>query len=195
MIAKIRYVFFKIQNALRVALYKNKGITLSYTTLFYRKPIIVKVKGASIQIGEHTLINSDNSNYHINMHSPCKLMADREGASIIIGNHSRIHGTCIHAYKSITIGDNCLIAANTQIMDGNGHALSFPEVENRIRTTDYGIPIVIEDNVWIGANCIILGGTRIGKGTVISAGSVVKGDIPPMSIYGGNPAKLIKSYQ
>lgn len=195
MIAKIRFVLSKIQNAILVALYKNKGIELSYSTLFNKMPMVLKVKGAVIKIGSNTMINSNNSNYHLNMHSPCKLMADREGAVIKIGNNSRIHGTCIHAYKAITIGNNCLIAANTQIIDGNGHALSFPDVENRINTTDYGTPIVIEDNVWIGANCIILGGTRIGHGTVISAGSVVKGDIPPMSIYGGNPAKLIKSYQ
>lgn len=194
MISKIRFVLSKMQNAMLVALYKNKGIKLSYSTLFNKKPIFLKVKGAAIKIGENTMINSNNSNYHINMHSPCKLMADREGAVIEIGNNCRIHGTCIHAYQSITIGNNCLIAANTQIIDGNGHALSFPEVQNRINTTDYGTPIVIEDNVWIGANSIILGGTRIGNGTIISAGSVVKGDIPAMSIYGGNPAKLIKSY-
>ncbi len=195
MIAKIRFVLSKIQNALLVAWYKSQGMELSYSTLFNKKPMVLKVKGARIKIGSNTMINSNNSKYHLNMHSPCKLMADREGAVIEIGNNSRIHGTCIHAYKSITIGSNCLIAANTQIIDGNGHALSFPDVANRINTTDYGNPIVIEDNVWIGANCIILGGTRIGHGTVISAGSVVKGDIAPMSIYGGNPAQLLKSYQ
>ncbi|KGO97166.1 hypothetical protein Q767_00750 [Flavobacterium enshiense DK69] len=183
-----------MNNALLIVLYKSKGIELSNSTMFNKRPLFFKIKTARISIGRNTLINSNNYNYHINMHSKCKLMADRYGAVIQIGDNCRIHGTCIHAYKSVVIGNNCLIAANTQIIDGKGHALSFPDVENRINTTDYGNPIVIEDNVWIGANCIILGGTKIGYGTIISAGSVVKGEIPPMSIYGGNPAVLVKSY-
>jgi len=79
-------------------------------------------------------------------------------------------------------------------MDANGHALSFPNVENRIKTIDSASPIIIEDNVWIGANCIILGGTVIGNGTIITAESIVKGELAPMSIYRGNPIKLIKTY-
>ena len=86
------------------------------------------------------------------------------------------------------------IAANTHIIDGNGHHLSFDAPENRINTFDDGNPIVIEDNVWIAAGCYILGGTTIGNGSIITAGSVVKGVIPAKCIYGGNPAKLVKQY-
>lgn len=52
--------------------------------------------------------------------------------------------------------------------------------------------VIIEDDVWIGANCIITSGVRIGKGAVIAAGSVVTKDVEPYAIVGGNPAKLIK---
>jgi acetyltransferase-like isoleucine patch superfamily enzyme len=52
--------------------------------------------------------------------------------------------------------------------------------------------IIVEDDVWIGLNVLILSGVRIGKGSVIAAGSVVVKDIQPYSIYGGNPAKFIK---
>jgi acetyltransferase-like isoleucine patch superfamily enzyme len=85
-----------------------------------------------------------------------------------------------------------LIAANCQIFDGNGHDISFPDVGNRINTTGASKPIVIEDNVWIGANSIILPGVTIGRGSVISANSVVTKDVPPMVIAGGNPAIIIK---
>ncbi len=57
-----------------------------------------------------------------------------------------------------------MIAANTNIIDGNGHQLYMENPENRINTKDNGNPIIIEDNVWIAANCIILGGTKIGQG-------------------------------
>lgn len=169
-------------------------LTLGENINFKAMPHILVHQQARISIGKNTLINSSNFGYHLNMFSRCKLYADRANAQIIIGSNCRIHGTCIHAYNKITIGSNCLIAANTQIIDGNGHQLSMDNPGQRINTTDNGVPILIEDGVWIAANCIILGGTIIGEGSVITAGSVVKGIVPPKSLYGGNPAKMIKQY-
>jgi acetyltransferase-like isoleucine patch superfamily enzyme len=157
-------------------------------------PIIIKIKNTNLIIGNNVTINSDKLGYHLNMHSPCKLYLDRVGGKIVIGDNTRINGACIHAYESIEIGKNCLIAANTQIMDGNGHDLSFNDVSNRIKTHGTVKPVVIEDNVWIGANSIILPGVTIGYGSVISANSVINMNIPPMCIAGGNPAKVLKQY-
>lgn len=172
--------------------FRFRGVVLGRGILFKSVPSVLRRKNARISVGKNTMINSSNYGYHINMHSPCKILADREDAQISIGSNCRIHGTCIHAYNSITIGDNVLIAANTHIIDGNGHQLSFDDPEKRINTTDNGRPITIEDNVWIGANCFILGGVRIGEGAVISANSVVHKDVMPNTIVGGNPARLIK---
>ena len=127
------------------------------------------------------------------MHSPVKLFVDRPGARIIIGAGSRLHGACLHAYSAITIGKRCLIAANTQIIDGSGHDLSFGAVEQRIFTGGDSRPIVLEDDVWVGANTLILPGVTIGKGSVIGAGSVVTKAIPPMVVAAGNPARIIKA--
>ena len=66
--------------------------------------------------------------------------------------------------------------------------------ENRIKTIGVSKAIKIEDNVWIGANCIILPGVKIGAGSVISAGSVVPKDVPMRTLAGGNPAIVIRSY-
>jgi len=170
------------------------GVILAKKVRFKKVPHIYKAKGAEISIGERTTINSNNFGYHLNMFSKCKLQADREGAVITIGNNCRIHGTCIHAFKSISIGNNCLIAANTNIIDANGHKLSFDDPENRINTTDDGKEIIIESNVWIGANCLILGGVRIGEGSVIAANTIVNSDVPPRCIFAGNPGKIIKKY-
>lgn len=157
-------------------------------------PIVDIRSGSKLFIGDGVTLNSRNRGYHINMHSPVKLFADREGAEIRIGSKTRIHGTCVHAYEKITIGNNCLNAANCQIMDGSGHDLSFPNTENRINTTGTTKPISIEDNVWIGANSIILPGVTIGKGSIISANSVVTKSIPPSVVAGGNPAVVIKDF-
>jgi acetyltransferase-like isoleucine patch superfamily enzyme len=161
---------------------------------FAGKPIIDIRNNAQIVISDNVTLNSSNHGYHTNMHSPVKLFADREGSHILIGKNTRIHGACIHAYKKIIIGANCLIAANTQIFDGNGHSLSFPDVENRINTLGDAKPIVIEDDVWIGINCIILGGVTIGKGSVVGAGSVITKSVPPYVVVAGNPAKIVKNY-
>lgn len=170
------------------------GLQTGKNVRFRKQPYILRHKDATISIGDGTLINSSNRGYHVNMFQKCKLHADRAGARITIGKNTRVHGSCIHAYTSISIGDNCLIAANCQIVDGNGHELLFDRPQERIHSTDRGKPIAIGDNVWIAAGCTILGGTVIGEGSVIAAGSVVKGEVPPRSLYGGNPAKLIKSY-
>jgi len=55
------------------------------------------------------------------------------------------------------------------------------------------VPIVIEDDVWIGANATILKGVRISRGSIVGSGAVVTKDVPPYSIVGGNPAKIIRS--
>lgn len=172
----------------------NKNILISGRLKIIGIPIIDIRKGSALEIGDNVTINSRNKGYHINMHSPVKLFADRAGAIIKIGANTRLHGTCIHAYNSVEIGHNCLIAANCQIFDGSGHDLSFADVSNRIYTTGDARPIEIGNSVWIGANCIILPGVKIGHGSVISANSVVVKDIPPMVVAGGNPAKVIKSY-
>ena len=157
-------------------------------------PLIDIDKGSRLYIGAKVTLNSKNRGYHINLHSPVKLFAEGEGAEIRIGDKTRIHGSCIHAFKSVVIGNGCLIAGNCQIIDGNGHDLSFPNVEDRINTKGTSKPVVIEDNVWIGVNSVILPGVTIGRGSVISANSVVVKDIPPMVVAGGNPAVIIKEY-
>ena len=178
---------------LRISL--NKNIETKGKFSINGNPIIDIRNGCKLYIGEGVTLNSSNKGYHLNMHSPIKLFADWPGSEIRIGNNTRLNGVCIHAGRSVSIGKNCLIAANCQIIDGNGHDLSFPDVENRINTTGSFRPIVIEDNVWIGANSMILPGVTVGRGSIISANSVVTRDIPAMVVAGGNPAVVIRDYR
>lgn len=172
--------------------YSNRNLVLGKGVVFKGFPIIEISNGGRIEIADSVTINSSNRGYHLNMHSPVKLFADRKGALIKIGKASRIHGTCIHAYESISIGERCLIAANCQMFDGNGHDLIFEGISSRIYTKGSSIPIIIEDDVWVGANTIILPGVKIGRGSVIGAGSVVCKSIPSMVLAAGNPARVIK---
>lgn len=156
-------------------------------------PYIHTKNNSKIFIGENVVLNSSNYGYHINMNTYVKLLADGEESEIYIGKNTRIHGSCIHARSIIRIGDNCLIAANCQIIDNNGHEALMQNPENRIHTIDNPKPITIEDNVWIGANVFILPGVTIKSGSVVAAGSIVVKDVESNTVVGGNPAKKIKS--
>lgn len=169
----------------------KRGVTVNGRIFVYGWPLIDVRSGGKVTIGDKVTLNSVNFGYHINMHSPVKLFADRKDALISIGENTRIHGTCIHAYERVLIGKRCLIAGNCQIFDCSGHDLCFEDVQRRIRTKGHTKPIVICDDVWIGANSIILPGVTVGQGAVIAAGSVVWEDVPPYAVAGGNPARVI----
>ena len=179
--------------ALQLSLQSN--VELKGRVVILGRPLIDIRQGSRLILGKDVTLNSRNRGYHLNMFGPVKLFADRPGAEIWIGDQTRIAGTCIHAYRSVVIGKRCLISANCQIFDGNAHDLSFPGVEDRIHTEGSSQPIVIEDDVWIGANSIILPGVRIGKGAIVAAGSVVTRNVPPMAVARGNPAKVFLDYE
>jgi len=171
---------------------KNKNISIGQNVVFHKVPIIDIHPSSKLIIGNNVKINSENQGYHLNMYGRCKIMIDRPGANVSIGDNTRFHGSCIHACEQINIGNNCLIAANCQIIDSNGHDISFPDVSNRINTKGSSDPVYIENNVWLGTNVVVLPGVRIGEGSIISANSVVHKNIPAMVIAGGNPIRIIK---
>lgn len=181
-----------IKSSFALDLKSINGLEIADDVKFNGKPLIDIRCGGQIHIARGVVINSLNNGYHLNMHSVVKLFVDKPGAIIEIGENTRIHGSCLHAVESIRIGRNCLIAANCQIFDCSGHDLSFDKIENRINTVGTSKPVVIEDNVWIGANCIILPGVTIGMGSVVAAGSVVTKNVPPMVLIAGSPARVIK---
>jgi acetyltransferase-like isoleucine patch superfamily enzyme len=114
-------------------------------------------------------------------------------AEIEIGNNCNINGTVIHCNQLVKIGNNCMFGPGTVICDNDSHRISVDPVERRKKAVSK--PIILEDNVWIGMNCLILKGVTIGENSIIAAGSVVVNDVPPDSIAGGNPAKVLKKIE
>lgn len=110
-------------------------------------------------------------------------------AVVEIGDKSYInHDSEIRCRKRIQIGNNVSIAYGVLIQDSDYHT-TYDEQGNPKPQT---LPIIIEDNVWIGANVIILKGVTIGEGSIVAAGSVVTKSVPSYSLVGGNPARIIK---
>jgi len=110
---------------------------------------------------------------------------------LLIGDYSRI-GIGNTIIGPVTIGNHVNLAQNV-VVSGLNH--NFMDVKNNIDTQGVSTKhINIDDDVWIGANVVVLAGVTIGKHSIVGAGSVVTKDIPPYSICVGNPARIIKHY-
>ena len=109
---------------IRPAVAAIPGLEMDSSVRLAGWPLVEIADGAGVTLEPGVVLNSDNRGYHLNMHSPVKLVADRRGARIRVGSGTRLHGTCVHAYARVEIGARCLVAANTQIMDGDGHDLA-----------------------------------------------------------------------
>lgn len=110
---------------------------------------------------------------------------------IIIGDYSRI-GLGNTIIGPVSIGNHVNLAQNITI-SGLNH--NFQNVEKLI--DEQGVstqPIIIEDDVWIGANSVILSGVTLGRHCIVAAGSIVTRSIPSYSVCAGSPARVIKSY-
>ena len=122
-------------------------------------------------------------------------------AQIIIGDNVGISSACIWAKESITIGNDVKIGGDCIIMDTDVHPHDYLDrrdvflVEHGRREylkTIPSAPVVICDDVWIGARCQILKGVHMGPRTIIAAGSIVTKSMPADCICGGNPCRIIK---
>lgn len=141
-----------------------------------------RVSGASgIRIGERLLMLSHNV--------PCELTAHDDGR-LEIGDRVFVnYGASISAHTLVRIGNDCKIGQHAIILDCDYHDLEHP-----LHDGGHGPsrPVVLEDGVWLSARVTVLKGVRIGRSSVIAAGSVVTRDIPAGVLAGGMPARVLR---
>ena len=118
-----------------------------------------------------------------------------KGGEIILDERANVGFNCeIFSSNRVVIGKDNLIAAYTYIVGGGNYKLERTDIPiNQQPDFEGKGGVVTEDDVWLAAHVVLLDGTRIGKGSVVAAGAIVSGEIPPYSIAGGVPAKIIKS--
>lgn len=108
---------------------------------------------------------------------------------VAVGDNSGVGINCQLSTKTM-IGDNVMMGPDC-LFYSSSHR--FDEEKLKFEGFNPPKPIVVENDVWIGARCIIMGGVTIGQGSIVGAGSVVTKDVPPYSLVAGNPAVFKKS--
>ncbi|MGN7205947.1 acyltransferase [Pedobacter sp. SAFR-022] len=111
--------------------------------------------------------------------------------NVIIGKNTIVGLGCV-VIGPVSIGNDVMLAQNI-VVSGLNHGyedVSIPTSKQPVTCKE----IIIEDEVWIGANCVVTAGVRLGRHCVIGAGSVVTKDVPEFTVAVGNPAKVIKKY-
>lgn len=147
----------------------------------------VRLAGKPFVTNEGTLRIADRARL-VSTVVPLELAVGR-GAELSIGAQTFInYGTSIGAQERIVIGARCSIGTYVIIMDNDFHRI---EPERRDEKPP-SAPIVLEDNVWLGARVTVLRGVTIGAGSAVGAGSVVTKDIPPRSVAIGSPARVVR---
>jgi acetyltransferase-like isoleucine patch superfamily enzyme len=141
------------------------------------------IRGTLIRIGSASVIDSF-----------VKVKPAGGAGNLIIGRAVTVNSGCVfYTGNGITIGNEVAIAANCTFAPVN-HCFANPDIpiiRQGFAPSRGGI--IIEDDVWIGANCVILDGAIIRHGCVIGAGSVVRGELDAFGVYGGNPLVKLKS--
>jgi acetyltransferase-like isoleucine patch superfamily enzyme len=119
----------------------------------------------------------------------CYLVAG-PGTEIAVGSQAYIGHRCLfYGHGGIQVGSDVLMANDVQLICGN-HTFARRDVPIRAQPTEER-SIVVEDDVWLGASAIVLGGVIIGRGSVVAAGAVVTRSLPPYSIARGVPAEIV----
>lgn len=190
-ISKVKQVYFSRQLKIRLSKWKKDENIMIEDSLKIFPETSISAGLGKIRIGAKTCIRGN-------------LEVQRKDGRIQIGNNCYVGAnTRIWAADSIIIGNNVLIAHNVNIFDNDTHPLDIYErredaeniiwkgIRKNFSSLEYS-EIVIEDDVWIGCNSVILKGVHIGKGAIISAGSVVSKDVPEYAMISGNPAVIIQ---
>ena len=195
--AKLLYYFYIVWNRV---LFSLNGVEYGSNMKVFNRFYLRLHPTAKVRIGDNFTFSSGGA------HNPlCRVQRGMiylsRNARLTIGDNSGLSSACIWVKDSVTIGNNVNVGGDCIILDNDCHSLDFRDRSSKQLTDngdslDYSLakssPVVIEDDVLVGARCIILKGVTIGARSIIAAGSVVTKSIPSDCIAGGNPCRVIR---
>lgn len=179
-ICNVIQFFSTIQNRMKMLLV---GVQYGRNVKFRGDTMFLRTPGTIIKIGNNCTFNSCSLFNHRGLNHKCILETGSNGC-ISIGDNCGFSGVSIVSSIKVDIGNNVMCGANVIIGDRNDHEDKYPEFKPA--------PVIIKENVWIGMNCVIMKGVKIGENSIIGANSIVTKDIPANCIAAGNPCRIIK---
>lgn len=183
----------KFQSHVPKILFKLNGIKAGKHMKLIGWPFLFRYPEAQISIGDFCSINSSFYANLIGLYQRTIIIARNKGI-IEIGDGVGISGSTLYARNSIKVGNNTIIGANCKIFDNDFHHINVNK-RNCVGGEDLiSVPVIIGKDVFIGCNCIILKGTKLGNACVVGAGSVVHGEFQDNCVIAGNPAIIIKEH-
>jgi acetyltransferase-like isoleucine patch superfamily enzyme len=208
-INKIRSVFLCIDlikfvhyNFFSRCIIRKKGCYLKpykHSIINLDKSARIHINHGSIQIGVARLRGS-NAETYLQMGENARWVSNgdavlfyhtlidiQKNAEFESGSFSANCGTVIVCAKKITLGDNIMMGRNIMIYDSDHHQM----IDRNGFMINYDEEVTIRDNVWLTSNVIVLRGSEIGQGSIITAQTVIKGDVPPGSLAGGSTVKIV----
>jgi acetyltransferase-like isoleucine patch superfamily enzyme len=153
-------------------------------------PMIQRFSGSSILLGDGLQLRSWPSTNPLTPNHRVVLATRSSEAVIRLGEDAGLTGATLVAAERIEIGDRVVVGANALIVDTDFHPLD-PLERRSGRFPGKSLPVIIEDDVFIGTSAMILKGVHIQAEAVVGAGSVVTGDVPRRAIVAGNPARVV----
>lgn len=167
---------FYFKSVVCSAWFRMRGVKSSLVACDGRLPVLYCA--GKIQVGRRLVLRGRIARTEIG--------ATRPNAQLQIGDRVFINqGASIAATCYIEIGPDTQIGDFAAVLDSNWHSID-PDHPTR------SAPIIIGANVWLGRSVIVLPGSKIGDHTVVAAGSIVKGDLPPRVLAAGNPAQVVR---
>lgn len=183
----------------KLRLKSSDGLVFVGKNLLIKHPNKIKC-GKTLILGNNVTIDAlslngikfgDNNTLQDFVMIECTGNINNLGEELIFGNNVGISHHCfIHVRGKVKIGSNVIIGPHVNIISENHQFSNRNKFINEQGVTRIGVNI--EEGVWIGTKSVILDGVKIGRNSIIAAGSIVNKDVPENVIYGGVPAKLIK---
>lgn len=154
--------------------------------------IHVSSKGQLV-IGNNLTLNNGIRSCESGNNGRCRFKVEN-GAMLTIGDNVGMSAVTISCQENIIIKDNVTLGVGVHIYDTDFHSLNPKHRSNFISDTNNKKTkqVIIQNNVFVGAHCVILKGVNIGENSVIGAGSIVSKSIPANVIAAGNPCKIVK---
>ena len=169
------------------------GVEVGDGCRFIGFPEVRRADSSQIRLGNRVLLNSRPGSNEAGISHRTILAATRPGSRICIGDDTAVSGVSIVAHRSVVIGKRVLLGAGACIWDTDFHPTAADARRLDATRGARSAPVLIGDDVFIGARALVLKGVSIGARALVGAGAVVTHHVPSDCTVVGNPAQVVRS--